>query len=66
MSVQFALMLMDLIPRMLAGSAKAIAYFNEGKTALETMVKERRDPTPDEWAALQKSINEMTDELERD
>lgn len=48
----YALQLLSMMPSVIAAGQSLMTIINQGQTALSNMIAEKRDPTPEEWAAL--------------
>lgn len=62
----FALELARLAPAIKAGVTGAIDALDWGRERLEAMAAEGRDPTPEEWAALNARTQALRDALHSD
>lgn len=62
----FALKLLNLVPAVIQGVTGAVDAFSAGKAALDKMVSENRDPTDDEWDALNAATQALGDALMSD
>jgi hypothetical protein len=54
LALQYVLQLLNLLPSLIATGQSVMATVNQGTTALQNMIAEKRDPTAEEWAALDK------------
>lgn len=64
--LSFAITLLELAPLVAKGVQGAIDVVESGKNLIHTMVEEDRDPTAEEWQALNDSINALRKELHTD
>lgn len=65
-ALKFAMMVMDLVPLVVKGVTGAAEAFQAGRDAVKLMVDEDRDPTDEEWAALNADLDEMQRKLHSD
>jgi hypothetical protein len=62
----FALQLLDLVPLIVKGVTGAAEALSWGKSQIEKMVQEDRDPTDAEWDELNKKTEELRTALQTD
>jgi len=62
-AIAYALQLLQAIPTLLAAGRDVAAMIEQGSTALKAMQAEGRDPTPEEWDALNATIAALRAEL---
>lgn len=48
----YALQLLNSMIPLIPAASSLFATFQQNRNALEKMIAEKRDPTPEEWAAL--------------
>jgi hypothetical protein len=59
----YAIQILQAIPQLLAAGQSVMGSVNQGTTALQNMLAEKRDPTPEEWAALDAQIDSLRAQL---
>jgi len=62
-ALTFAVELLALLPKLIAAGRDVTALISEGHTALTAMQAEKRDPSAEEWSALNKHIDALQAEL---
>lgn len=62
----FALQILDLVPLAIKGVSGAAEALSWGRDQIEKMVQEKRDPSEEEWAELNKRTEELREELQTD
>ena len=62
-ALQFALLAMDIVPRIIAGAAGAAQAFENAHAVYKTLVAENRDPTAEEWDALNAEIRRLEERI---
>lgn len=65
-ALEFGLLAMEIVPRIIAGASGAIQAFNNAKSVYQTLVREQRDPTPEEWDKLNAEIAALQNRLHSD
>lgn len=65
-AIQFAMLLLQNVPAIVAAGKDVIAYIKEGMESLRSMQDENRDPTTEEWEALDARISELRKDLHSD
>ena len=60
-AIAYAIQLLGLLPQLIGAGQGVMNLINQGQAALSNMIAEKRDPTPEEWAAL----DAMRDALHR-
>lgn len=65
-ALQYALALLDAIPRLLQAGADITSLITEHRTKIDQMVKEERDPTEEEWDSLNTEIETLRNRLHKD
>jgi hypothetical protein len=48
----YCLQILNTLPGLIAAGQSAMGLINAGTVAIQNMVAENRNPTPEEWAAL--------------
>lgn len=51
-AVAYAIQLLGLLPQLIGAGQSVMTLINQGTSALQSMVAEKRDPTVAEWDAL--------------
>jgi len=51
-ALQFVIALLSQVPGLIAAGQSVVSTVNQAITMGNTFVAEKRDPTPEEWAAL--------------
>lgn len=57
--IAFALQLLNVVPGLVAAGANVVGLIQDGRAALQKMQDENRDPSPEEWDALNARIGEL-------
>lgn len=52
LALQYVIALLSQVPALVAAGQQVIGTINQAITMGNTFVAEKRDPTPEEWAAL--------------
>lgn len=65
-ALSFALQLIALAPKLVAGVSSAIETMSWGESAVKRMVAERRDPTEEEWSELRSKLATLRERLHSD
>ena len=65
-ALTFALTLLDLVPLNARGVSGAFTAVQEGRQQLQKMIDEERDPTQEEWEALNSKIESLREQLHTD
>jgi hypothetical protein len=63
-ALAFALTFIDRLPGLIAAGANIIALIQEHKAQQDVFSKEGRDPTPAEWDALNKRLDDLEKQLQ--
>jgi uncharacterized protein involved in exopolysaccharide biosynthesis len=56
-ALTFATTLLGSLPQLIAGGAQILDLVNSGNAKLKQFADEKRNPTPEEWDALNASID---------
>lgn len=59
----YATQLLTMLPSLLAAGKNVVELVETGNAALKAMADENREPTPDEWDALNARIKALQKEL---
>jgi hypothetical protein len=51
-ALAYAIQLLSMLPSLIGAGQGVMSLITQGQTALANMVAEKRDPTAEEWAAL--------------
>lgn len=51
-ALSYALQILNMLPGLIATGQSVMGLINAGTVAMQNMIVEKRDPTPEEWAAL--------------
>jgi hypothetical protein len=51
-AISYAIQLLGMMPGLIAAGQSVMGLVTQGQTALSKMQAEKRDPSPEEWAAL--------------
>ena len=62
-ALAYAVQLLGILPSVLDAGKNIKDLLIQGNAALDAMQKEKRDPTPAEWAALNKTISALRADL---
>lgn len=62
-ALMFAMQLLGQLPALIAGGHDVIGLVTDANDALKKMKAEKRDPTPEEWGALNAKIDELRGQL---
>jgi hypothetical protein len=59
----YAMQILQQIPQLIAAGVDVMSTVNQGTSALQLMLAEKRDPTADEWAQLDARIDALRAKL---
>ena len=65
-AIAYALQLLQVLPSLISAGRDVVGLVSQGSAALKTMAAENRDPTDEEWTALNALIEGLQDELHKD
>lgn len=65
-ALQLALQVLLTLPQLIQAGRDVRGLLDTTNSLIGTMVRENRDPTPDEWLLMQNMINELRKEIHED
>lgn len=64
--IEYAMRVLSLLPLVEKGLGAVVGEMKKGYEALQKMVAEGRDPTPEEWDILNAATDKLRDSLHSD
>lgn len=61
----YALQILNMLPTLIATGSSVMGLINKGTAALQNMIAEGRNPTPEEWATLDSMRDALHNEVQK-